>query len=231
MPADVPLPCSVYLVVSADETRRRLMSVLPEKDAHVSHLSSPAWDDSDLDQPPDLFIVDVRPNLASVATSVAHARRRWPSVGILCLYVGTNEAAVELLDAGADDALTSDTSWEIVAAHVAATLRRVQLANAQLRIAFGDLVYERESRRVWCAGPEGQLTPRQLRLFDILFLRARAPVSADTLYDYVWHDEGTRTSNSLAVYVGYLRRKLTGSRVAVLETLRGQGYRLSQRDE
>jgi two-component system, OmpR family, response regulator len=207
------------------------MSVLPEQDAHVTHLSAPAWDDSDLEQPPDLFVVDVRANFASVATSVAHARRRWPSVGILCLYVSTNDAAVELLEAGADDALTSDSSWEIVAAHVAATLRRVQLANAQLRIAFGDLVYDRESRRVWCAGREVQLTPRELRLFDILFLRAGVPVSADTLYDYVWHDEGTRTSNSLAVYVGYLRRKLTGSRVAVLETLRGQGYRLSQRDE
>ena len=97
------------------------------------------------------------------------------------------------------------------------------------RIAFGDLVYDRESRRVWCAGREVQLTPRELRLFDILFLRAGAPVSAETLYDYVWREDGTHTSNSLAVYVGYLRRKLTGSRVAVVETLRGQGYRLSQR--
>jgi two-component system response regulator MprA len=207
------------------------MSVLPEKDARVTHLSSFDWDDADLEEPPDLFVVDVRADSATVATSVAHARRRWPSVGILCLDVCTSAAAVELLEAGADDALASDTSWDIVAAHVAATLRRVQLANAQLRIAFGDLVYDRESRRVWCAGREVQLTPRELRLFDILFLRAGVPVSADTLYDYVWHDDGTRTSNSLAVYVGYLRRKLTGSRVAVLETLRGQGYRLSQRDE
>jgi two-component system response regulator MprA len=54
-------------------------------------------------------------------------------------------------------------------------------------------------------------------------------VSVETLYDYVWREEGSHASNSLAVYVGYLRRKLTGSRVAVLETLRGKGYRLSQR--
>jgi DNA-binding response OmpR family regulator len=197
----------------------------------VTPLSSVAWADSELEQPPDLFVVVVGADAAAVTTSIRHARRRWPSVGVLCVDVATSEAAIGLLEAGADDALTRETRWDVVAAHVATMLRRVQLANAQLRIAFGDLVYDRESRRVWCAGREVQLTPRELRLFDILFLRAGAPVSADTLYDYVWHDDGTRTSNSLAVYVGYLRRKLTGSRVAVLETLRGQGYRLSQRGE
>jgi DNA-binding response OmpR family regulator len=84
---------------------------------------------------------------------------------------------------------------------------------------------------VWCAGREVQLTPCELRLFDILFQRAGALVSVNTLYDYVWHDEPaiTGASNALAVYVRYLRRKLMGSQATVVETLRGKGYRVSRR--
>jgi DNA-binding response OmpR family regulator len=47
----------------------------------------------------------------------------------------------------------------------------------------------------------------------------------------VWNDGQAATSNSLAVYIGYLRRKLKGSRVSMLETLRGNGYRLVRREE
>jgi DNA-binding response OmpR family regulator len=229
---EMTLPFTVCVVSAREEMRARLLDLLPLGDANVSLLEPEVWEDSDLErQSPDLFVVDVGRDARATASAVQHARRRWPSVTILCLYVATSDDAIAMMNAGADDAITADAPWAVVAAHVAASVRRVQLSNAQLRIAFGDLVYDRESRRVWCAGREVQLTPRELRLFDILFLRAGAPVSAETLYDYVWREEGTHTSNSLAVYVGYLRRKLTGSRVAVLETLRGQGYRLSQRRE
>jgi DNA-binding response OmpR family regulator len=232
MSGAMTLPFTVCVVGASEETGARLLDLLPLGDANVSLLEPAVWEDSDLErQSPDLFIVDVGRDARATADAVQRARRRWPSVTILCLFVSSCEDAVAMMDAGADDAITADAPWPVVAAHVAASVRRVQLSNAQLRIAFGDLVYDRESRRVWCAGREVQLTPRELRLFDILFLRAGAPVSAETLYDYVWREEGTHTSNSLAVYVGYLRRKLTGSRVAVVETLRGQGYRLSQRRE
>jgi DNA-binding response OmpR family regulator len=232
IPAETTLPFAVCVVGAREETKDHLLDLLPLADARASVLDPAVWDDRDLElQSPDLFIVDVNLDADAMESAVQHARRRWPSVTILCLNAASADDAISLMNAGADDAITADAPWEVVAAHVAASVRRVQLSNAQLRITFGDLVYDRESRRVWCAGREVQLTPRELRLFDILFLRAGAPVSAETLYDYVWREEGTHTSNSLAVYVGYLRRKLTGSRVAVLETLRGQGYRLSQRRE
>jgi DNA-binding response OmpR family regulator len=231
MQRETTLPFTVCVVSAREETRARLLDLLPLGDASMTLLAPAVWEDSDLErQSPDLFIVDIGRDVRATANAVQHARRRWPSVTILCLAAASSEDAVAMMDAGADDAITADAPWTVLGAHVAASVRRVQLSNAQLRIAFGDLVYDRESRRVWCAGHEVQLTPRELRLFDILFLRAGAPVSAETLYDYVWREEGTHTSNSLAVYVGYLRRKLTGSRVAVVETLRGQGYRLSQRE-
>lgn len=238
MIADAPLPLfvestlpfAVCIVGASGEMRRQLLDLLPLADDGVSVLDSGVWDDAaQTTHSPDLFIVDVGRDATTVEESLRHARRRWPSATVLCLHVRTRDDAVRLMNAGADDALTGEAPWDVVAAHVAASVRRVQLSNAQLRVTYGDLVYDRESRRVWCAGREVQLTPRELRLFDILFIRAGAPVSAETLYDYVWREEGQHMSNCLAVYVGYLRRKLTGSRAAVLETLRGKGYRLSLR--
>ena len=52
-----------------------------------------------------------------------------------------------------------------------------------------------------------------------------------TLEDFVWSNSAPTTSNALAVYIGYLRRKLKGSRASMLETLRGSGYRLARRAE
>ena len=63
-----------------------------------------------------------------------------------------------------------------------------------------------------------------------LFRRAGVPVSVDTLHGYVWNDESP-VSNALAVYVSYLRRKLGDSRLAVVETMRGVGYRLTRKAE
>jgi two-component system response regulator MprA len=144
--------------------------------------------------------------------------------------VGSPADAIALLEAGADDVAMEEAPFEVVAALLNAALRRARVINEQLRIKFGDIVYDREARRVWCAGREVAFTPRELRLFDILFQRAGNPVSADTLQDFVWNDGPPTKSNSLAVYIGYLRRKLKGSRISMLETLRGSGYRLARRD-
>jgi DNA-binding response OmpR family regulator len=47
----------------------------------------------------------------------------------------------------------------------------------------------------------------------------------------VWKDDGPPESNALMVYMSYLRRKLSGSRLAALETMRGIGYRLTRKEE
>jgi DNA-binding response OmpR family regulator len=229
MTSELHIPLTV-LVVGANEARcAELIAALPPREADVLCLA-------DLDVTPtpsrefiDLCIVDATSDQNAGLAVVKRARRRWPTVGI-CVIGCTN--VVAMLAAGADDAVPKGAPDVVVAAQVSAAFRRARIASAQLRVAFGDVVYDREARRVWCAGSEVALTPRELRLFDILFLRAGAPVSIDTLQDYVWNDEERPPeSNALAVYVSYLRRKLAGSRLAVVETMRGIGYRLAARSE
>ncbi|MDB4913187.1 MAG: transcriptional regulator [Gemmatimonadetes bacterium] len=225
------VPVSVFVVGLSPRERERLLELLPSSDSHITLASALLADDGSHGEPPDLVIIDANGGAARAAQTVQRARRRWPTPPMLCLNVSDGADAVMLLDAGADDVSMSDTPFDVVSALVSAALRRVRVSNAQARIKFGDLIYDREARRVWCAGQEVLFTPRELRLFDILFLRAGNPVSADTLQDYVWSDGHAATSNALAVYIGYLRKKLRGSRISMLETLRGNGYRFVRRTD
>jgi DNA-binding response OmpR family regulator len=228
MTSELLIPLSVLVLNATDERRRAaVIAALPAGEADVTSLADLGNGAVAAREFIDLCIVDAGGDDAAAVSLVQRARGRWPMVGICCL--GCSDL-VAVLDAGADDAVPADAGPAVEAAQLAAAFRRARIATAQLRVAFGDVVYDREARRVWCAGTEVMLTPRELRLFDILFLRAGAPVSVDTLQDYVWKDDFPRESNALAVYVSYLRRKLSMSRLARLVSVRGVGYRLARRD-
>jgi two-component system response regulator MprA len=230
MQAEPTLPVTVFIIAVAANEQEQLMPLFPPDESRVVAIPASAVDAISAAEVPDVFIVNAIEGAATVVDMVGRLRRRWPSPTLLCIHVRTAADAIMLLDAGADDATMHDTPFAVVSALLAAALRRARVLNEQLRIKFGDIVYDREARRVWCAGREVLFTPRELRLFDILFQRAGTPVSADTLQDFVWNDGPPTKSNSLAVYIGYLRRKLKGSRISMLETLRGSGYRLARRD-
>ena len=228
MTSELSIPLTVLIVSANDAMYSTLTSAFPPGEGDVVRFA-----DFDASPPTprefiDLCIVDATSGEVAGEDIVRRARRRWPTVGICC--VGCRDV-VAALAAGADDAVPLDSPTDIIVAQAAAAFRRARIASAQLRVAFGDVIYDREARRVWCAGSEISLTPRELRLFDILFLRAGAPVSLDTLQDYVWNDDLPPESNALAVYVSYLRRKLRGSRLAVVESIRGVGYRLARKSE
>lgn len=222
------LPLTVLVVGASEATRERVTDAIPEADAEILYIGDFAEYPTDPAHFVDLCIVDGATADGTGVDMVRRTRRRWPTLAIVCIDCGNPVAA---LGAGADDALPQGAPREVVVAQLAAALRRARTASAQLRVAYGDVVYDREARRVWVAGREVMLTPRELRLFDILFLRAGAAVSIDTLQDYVWKEDGPPASNALIVYVSYLRRKLRDSRLAAVETMRGIGYRLTKRDE
>jgi DNA-binding response OmpR family regulator len=226
MTPELSLPLTVLVVGASDEVFAEVAEAFVKGDAYLVRLDDFLQNPKTPTEFIDLCIVDASSDQAAGVAVVRRARRRWPTVGICC--VGCTEI-VAALAAGADDVVPLDAPKPIIDAQIAAAFRRARVASAQLRVAYGDVVYDREARRVWVAGDEVTLTPRELRLFDILFLRAGSPVSLDTLQDYVWKDDGPPASNALAVYVSYLRRKLRGSRLAVVETMRGIGYRLARK--
>ena len=133
-----------------------------------------------------------------------------------------------LLDAGADDVVLAGSP--ALAARLNARTRRARTVNAGSRLAEGDGVFAREARRVWCAGREIELTPREHALLDCLFWHAPNVATIPAILEFVWGMEAATVRRTLVeVYVGYLRRKIAHSQTVAIRTVRGVGYQFAAR--
>jgi two-component system response regulator MprA len=127
------------------------------------------------------------------------------------------------LDAGADDYLPKPFALDELLARLRALLRRVPTSDASLE--YADVVLDPRAHRAKRSGRRLQLTRTEFALLE-LFLRApeRVLTRSEILVD-VWGYDFGPTSNSLEVYVGYLRRKLEErGQPRLIHTVRGVGY-------
>ena len=128
------------------------------------------------------------------------------------------------LDAGADDYLVKPFALEELLARLRALLRRSE-ATADEVLALGDLTLSPGSRLVERAGAPVELTRTEFNLLELLLRNAGQVLTRELILDRVWGYDFQTTSNSLEVYVGYLRRKTEaagGDRL--IHTVRGVGY-------
>jgi DNA-binding response OmpR family regulator len=157
-------------------------------------------------------------------------RQRWLTCIIIVAGARDEQDAEQLLDMGADEVMKAGD--RLLAARLRAAARRARTVNAGMRIAIGDIVFDREARRVWCAGNEVHLTRTEEALLDCLFWYAPRPTSIAELTAFVWGGaEETDRRNLVHVYIGYLRKKLSGSQQVVIRTVRGTGYEFAEREE
>ena len=92
-------------------------------------------------------------------------------------------------------------------------------------VGFGDLVLDGQTRQVHRGERELNLTVMEFRLLDFLLRHPRQVLSRGTIFDRVWGFDLAATSNSLTVYIGYLRRKTeAGGEPRLIHTVRGVGY-------
>lgn len=132
--------------------------------------------------------------------------------------------AGKLLDDGADDVVLRSDPDDLVAARLAALVRRGQPGT----IVFGDLLIDAVEHRVMHAGEPLRLLPREYRLLAYLARHAPAAVDHGTLHQALWGRDFNPGTNVIAVHVSRLRARLRVTGVAVL-TERGRGYRLALR--
>jgi DNA-binding response OmpR family regulator len=226
----IHIPSASVAVLSADpELADAIARMLTGEQTQVSHYSPvTAEGEPTFDSRPDVFVID-REIAAAVESRIRRMRRRWPTIEIVVVNARGEKEVEALLDAGADDVI--EASSPVLAARLHARARRARTVNAGARIAMGDVVFDRESRRVWCAGHEVEMTPKEHALLDCLFWYAPEPVGVSTISDFVWGDGlVARRRGLVEVYVGYLRRKLNvRGEPAPIETVRSVGYRLAGR--
>jgi len=154
--------------------------------------------------------------------------RRWRAakngVPVLILTArGSWTEKVEGLNAGADDYLAKPFAMAELVARLHALIRRAH-GHAQPEIACGPLCIDTAAQNVTLSGTPVRLTAMEFRLLECLAHHLGQPVSKTQLTEHLYSQDFDRDSNTLEVIVARLRRKLGDT---LIETVRGQGYRLS----
>ena len=129
------------------------------------------------------------------------------------------------LDAGADDYLVKPFALEELLARLRALLRRTGFSSGEEVLRVADLELRPAARRVRRGEREVDLTRTEFDLLELLMVNAGIVMPRHTIYERIWDYDFETTSNSLDVYVGYLRRKTeAGGEARLIHTVRGIGY-------
>ena len=178
---------------------------------------------------PDAMVLDVlMPGVDGLEVSRT-LRRKGSRLPILMLTARTQvEDRVEGLDAGADDYLTKPFALEELLARVRALLRRTGDGSGQ-PLRFADLELDPGTREVRREGAKIELTRTEFSLLELFMLNPRQVLTRSLIFERVWGYDFGFASNSLDVYIGYLRRKTeAGGKPRLIHTVRGVGYALRE---
>jgi two-component system response regulator MprA len=178
---------------------------------------------AELRREPDAVILDVlMPGLDGVAT--CQAIRRTSRVPILILTARQSlDDRIEGLDAGADDYLGKPFAVRELLARLRALLRRTAREASVLR--YDGLELDRAERRAWREGRLIDLTRIEYAMLELFLGHPRTVLSRARIFGEVWGYDPDYASNSLEVYIGYLRRKTEAAgEPRLIQTVRGVGY-------
>lgn len=181
---------------------------------------------------PDLLVLDLSLPKMDGAELLEEVHRAMPETSVVILTGRTQvEERVRCLNLGADDYLLKPFSFNELAARCRAVMRRKDHVPEQT-LKFGVVEMNRMLRRVLVGGVEVELTAKEYALLEYLMLHKSKSVSRAELLKEVWRTTSHTGTNVVDVYINYLRRKLTVQGIAdggaLIETVRGEGYRLGK---
>ncbi|MCX5606612.1 MULTISPECIES: response regulator transcription factor [unclassified Streptomyces] len=182
---------------------------------------------------PDLIVLDIQMPRMDGLTAARRLRAAGTVTPVLMLTArDTVGDRVTGLDAGADDYLVKPFELDELFARVRALLRRSSYAAPQPggesledALTFGDLRMDLATREVTRSGRPVELTRTEFTLLEMFLAHPRQVLTREQILKTVWGFDFEPSSNSLDVYVMYLRRKTeAGGEPRLVHTVRGVGY-------
>jgi two-component system response regulator MprA len=181
------------------------------------------------DGQPDAVILDVLMPVVDGLEVCRRIRRSGNRVPVLMLTARDEiENRVAGLDAGADDYVTKPFALEELVARVRALLRRTSVGEDEV-LRFADLELDPGTREVRRGRDLIELTRTEFALLELFMTNPRQVLTRSIIFERVWGYDFGFASNSLDVYIGYLRRKTeAGGKPRLIQTVRGVGYALRE---
>jgi len=178
-----------------------------------------------VERPPDAVVLDVMMPHVDGLEACRRIRARGDDTPILILTaLGEVADRVDGLDAGADDYMVKPFALEELLARLRALLRRSTHDVTDVLSAHG-MTMNLGTREVVRDNDPVSLTKTEFDLLELLVRNAGIVLERDLIYEEIWGIDFTTSSNSLDVYVGYLRRKTEdGNKPRLIQTVRGVGY-------
>jgi two-component system OmpR family response regulator len=151
---------------------------------------------------------------------------------IILSALATADERVKGLTGGSDDYLAKPFAFAELLARLRIVLRRRASAQAaETRLACGDLEMDLLSRKVKRGVRAIDLQPREFRLLDYLLRHRDEVVTRTMLLEGVWDYHFDPGTNVIDVHISRLRRKIDEEgELPLIHTVRGAGYRLSEKD-
>ena len=179
---------------------------------------------------PDAMILDVLMPGVDGLEVCRRIRGTGSKLPVLMLTARTEvEDRVAGLDAGADDYVTKPFALEELLARVRALLRRTTDGDDGEVLRFADLELDPGTREVQRGERHIELTRTEFSLLELFLQNPRQVLTRTVIFERVWGYDFGFASNSLDVYIGYLRRKTEASgEPRLIHTVRGVGYALRE---
>jgi two-component system, OmpR family, phosphate regulon response regulator PhoB len=178
---------------------------------------------------PDVILLDwMLPGESGISLAKRWRRQeRTKAVPIILLTARIEESdKVQGLDAGADDYITKPFSTQELMARIRAVLRRRAPEIVNDRVQIGELVLDAATHRVSCLGQELKIGPTEFKPLHFLMKHPERVHSRGALLDRIWGDHVFIEERTVDVHIKRLRESL-GPAGAMIETVRGAGYRLT----
>jgi len=219
----------VLVVEDEPELARQIADALIEADyvVDVAHDGEEGHFLGDT-EPYDAVVLDLGLPKIDGITVLERWRRAGRDMPVLILTARDQwREKVAGFDAGADDYVTKPFQLEEILARIRALIRRASGQSSPI-MNFGALSIDTSAARVTVDGAAAKLTGHEYKLISYMAHHAGKVISRTELTEHVYDQDFDLDSNTIEVFVGRIRRKLS---IDVIETVRGLGYRLRTGDE